>query len=60
VISEVAVPNGEPVEAGDEMDVPEADLWRLAGKFEPLTGPEVVETRDPEPEHRDPKRKGKA
>jgi hypothetical protein len=47
--------SGEPVAAGDEVDVSDAELWRLAGKFESLeTPPETVESREPEPEHRDP------
>jgi len=62
---------GTPVLAGDVMDVPEGELWRLIGRCEPVqeeaetppeTPPGEVESRDPEPEHRDPhpRRKSKA
>lgn len=51
---------GIPVTAGEVMDVPESELWRLIGLCEPVkeqaveTPPAEVESRDPEPEHRDP------
>jgi len=56
---------GHAVQAGEVFDVPEGDLWRLAGRFEPVTesalpaDPEEVEERDPAPGHRDPKHRSK-
>ena len=59
---------GIPVTAGQVLDVPDGDLWRLTGKCEPVQEqaappnelpPEVVESRDPDPEHRDPQSKRK-
>jgi len=52
---------GEPVQVGQVMDVPEAELWRLDGRYVPAaTKPESIESRDPEPEQRDPQPKRKA
>jgi len=56
---------GVPVSAGEVMDVPDEDLWRLTGRCEPAdeaaaapaTPADVYENADPEPKHRDPQPK---
>jgi hypothetical protein len=58
---------GTPVKAGEVGDVPDDDLWRLEGRYEPEkrklnfenAPPEEIEERDPEPATRDPKLKKK-
>jgi hypothetical protein len=52
--------SGEPIEAGEVVDVPDEVLWRFVGRYEPATDErpasrEEIEERDPEPTHRDPK-----
>ena len=56
---------GHSVQAGEVFDVPDDELWRLAGRYEPAPDVshhavrEPIEERDPEPEHRDPKSRSK-